>query len=71
VSDNGKGIEASLQDDIFKPFIRGNHGSDVPKGHGIGLAVVKRIIDWHRGSITVDRCDTLSGAKFTVSLPKT
>lgn len=70
VSDNGEGIEACLQDNIFKPFIRGSHGSDAPKGHGIGLAVVKRIVEWHRGIISVDRCDTLLGAKFTVSLPK-
>ena len=71
ISDNGAGIEASLQENIFKPFIRGRHDSHVPKGHGIGLAVVKRVIDWHRGSIFVGRCSILLGAKFTIHLPKT
>ncbi len=34
------------------------------------LAIVKRILDWHQGTIQVDSSLVLSGAEFTVTLPK-
>ena len=40
ISDNGSGIDKDLIGEIFKPYISGN-----PKGHGIGLAIVKKLTD--------------------------
>jgi signal transduction histidine kinase len=67
VSDNGKGIDESLQTDLFKPFARGQNNAN--KGHGFGLAIVKRILNWHNGSIKICKSSELSGAEFVAELP--
>lgn len=48
ISDNGHGIPAELQRQIFKPFY-----TDKSRGTGLGLAIVKNIIDSHQGTIKV------------------
>src|SRR5437764_7668917 len=64
VSDTGIGMDADVRSRLFEPFF-----TTKARGVGLGLAVTKRIIDAHGGSITVDsRPDT--GSTFTVSLPK-
>lgn len=72
ISDDGDGVPIQLREHIFKPFCRGdeNLNNKNLKGHGIGLAIVKRIIEWHQGSITVTNSSKLSGAKFTLNLCK-
>jgi light-regulated signal transduction histidine kinase (bacteriophytochrome) len=44
-------------------------GESVIKGHGIGLAIVKRILDWHQGEIHIGQCPQLAGAQFIITLP--
>jgi two-component system sensor histidine kinase HydH len=64
VSDRGPGIEIGQERQIFEPF----HTTRV-RGTGLGLAVAKRIVEAHRGSIRVEnRAD--GGATFTVSVPR-
>lgn len=64
VSDRGPGIEVGQEEQIFEPF----HTTRV-RGTGLGLAVAKRIVEAHRGSIRAEnRAD--GGATFTVSLPR-
>ena len=70
VSDDGKGIAPEQRQQILKPFIRGKDNEQNVKGYGMGLAIVKRILEWHQGEIKIDDASTLSGAKFTISLPK-
>ncbi len=70
VADDGDGIELEHREQILKPFIRGKDSEQKVKGYGMGLAIVKRIVEWHQGSITIGESASLSGAKFTVSLPK-
>ncbi|MEM6724963.1 MAG: ATP-binding protein, partial [Bacteroidota bacterium] len=53
VSDNGIGIESDLTQTIFGIFQRG-HSSSKIKGHGIGLAHCKKIVELHGGTIWVD-----------------
>ena len=48
VKDNGCGISSNLINDIFKPYITGKEN-----GHGLGLAVTKRIIELHEWTIDV------------------
>jgi len=69
ISDNGAGITTSLQNNIFKPFVRGDNSHQNSKGYGIGLAMVKRIVDWHQGEVIISKCPQLSGALFTVKFP--
>ena len=49
VQDNGVGFEATQASKLFRPFTR-LHGHDFD-GHGIGLSLVKRIVDLHGGQI--------------------
>lgn len=63
VRDNGQGIPEELWGRLFEPYV-----TSKPKGTGLGLAVVKKIVEEHHGSIAVDNPDT-GGARICVSLP--
>lgn len=62
VSDNGPGIAAEVRDRLFEPFI-----TTKPGGTGLGLPVVHRAIEAHRGVVFLD--SDASGTRFTVLLP--
>lgn len=68
VEDNGPGIAAEDFKEIFSMFTRGVSAKDDKEGLGIGLAVVKRIVELHYGTITVE-CDPGKGARFVMLLP--
>ncbi|SPJ15884.1 putative Histidine kinase [Syntrophobacter sp. SbD2] len=69
VEDNGIGFDQRYLDKIFKPFQR-LHGRSAPfEGTGMGLAICRRIVERHGGSITA-RSKTQSGAVFMVRLPE-
>jgi two-component system sensor histidine kinase PilS (NtrC family) len=63
VSDNGPGIPADIRDRLFDPFF-----TTKANGSGLGLAVVHRAIEAHRGLVFVD--SGTHGTRFTVILPK-
>jgi two-component system sensor histidine kinase PilS (NtrC family) len=63
VSDAGPGIAPEIRDRLFDPFY-----TTRPGGSGLGLAVVHRAIDAHRGLVFVDSGS--SGTCFTVVLPR-
>ena len=71
VSDNGTGISADLLPQIFELFVQGDRTLDRSEGGlGIGLAVVKKLIEMHGGSITA-RSDGLGkGSTFELRLPR-
>lgn len=69
VEDNGTGIAQEQREMILKPFVRGGDKHKTVKGHGIGLAIVKRVLDWHQGSIEISDSSKLLGAKVTIALP--
>lgn len=64
ITDSGSGIPLDVQGRIFDPFFT---TKDVGKGTGIGMSIVKNIIDSHRGTIEID--NTSSNTCFIVSLP--
>lgn len=68
VTDNGIGIEPEFQEQIFGLFNRLNQAYE---GTGIGLALVKRIIEVHDGSVWVESNGKNDGAKFCFALPLT
>jgi len=67
VKDNGIGIDEKYHSEIFKPFSR-LHNNREYAGTGLGLGIVKRIVDCHGGSINVNSNQD-AGSMFTVSLP--
>ena len=69
VSDNGPGISASDQTRIFDKFVRGSNMAlaGVP-GTGLGLTLVKRIVDAHGGKIILES-ERNVGSTFTLILP--
>ena len=68
IEDDGCGIPEDQRERIFKPFVRANNHSE--QGFGVGLAMVKRVLDWHHASVSVGNSATLRGAKFEVKLKK-
>lgn len=64
VEDNGPGIDPAELPHLFEPFY-----TTRSKGTGLGLAMVHRVVENHRGSIEVDRSE-LGGALFSIVLPR-
>ena len=69
VDDDGPGIPAESRDQVLQPFTR----LDVSRsrktgGYGLGLAIVQRIMRWHRGEVRVGDAP-LGGARLTLVWP--
>ncbi|MET0983528.1 MAG: ATP-binding protein [Telluria sp.] len=70
VSDNGIGMSEELIARAFELFAQAERGSDRTQGGlGIGLAVVKRLVELHGGAIRVQSDGPGQGSRFTVSIP--
>jgi len=67
VEDNGIGFDEKYLDRIFSPFQR-LHGRSAYEGTGMGLAICRKIVERHRGSITA-RSIPGRGSTFIVVLP--
>ena len=64
--DNGPGMDLSLVDQIFEPFVTTKEG-----GTGLGLVLTRQIAQAHGGSVHVEqRPDGQSGARFILALPR-
>jgi signal transduction histidine kinase len=69
IADEGEGIPAGEKERIFSRFYRiGNENTRKAKGTGLGLFLTKKIIEQHRGSITV-LDNTPKGSIFEITLP--
>ena len=63
VEDNGTGVREDVLGRIFEPYV-----TTKPKGTGLGMAIAKKIIEEHRGSVTVVNVKP-HGARVEILLP--
>jgi signal transduction histidine kinase len=68
IADDGEGMDESTARHAFEKFYRGD-ASRASQGHGLGLSIVKRVVELCRGTIGV-KSEKGKGTSFTVSLPK-
>jgi CheY-like chemotaxis protein len=70
VRDNGAGIEPQLLHKVFDLFVQGERALDRGQGGlGIGLTLVKRLVELHQGRVQAASDGPGRGATFTVTLP--
>lgn len=69
VEDSGQGIPADLLPVVFEPFRQGESDGRPQGGLGLGLAIVRHIVELHGGGITAESEGPGRGARFTVRLP--
>ena len=70
VEDDGPGIDEKYHEKVFQAFVQlDNEERDEALGHGLGLAIVSQIAQWHKGSAFVGRSERLGGAKLMVCWP--
>ncbi len=73
ITDTGVGIEASELSRVFDAFAQGNNARS-KHGHrfgglGLGLAITRRLVELHEGTIAASSAGPGAGATFTVTLP--
>lgn len=69
IKDNGIGMSPTIQKKIFDKFYRATSGNiHNVKGHGLGLAYVKKIVDFHKGKIKLES-KVNEGTIFNIALP--
>jgi signal transduction histidine kinase len=69
VLDDGKGIEAELLPRVWDVFVQGKVTNRAKGGLGIGLAVVKSLVEQQHGTVAVHSGGAAQGSSFTVRLP--
>jgi signal transduction histidine kinase/CheY-like chemotaxis protein len=71
VSDNGRGISPELIPRVFDPFVQEPQNLDRARGGlGLGLAIVRNVVQLHHGRIDVSSAGIGRGSTFTVYLPR-
>ena len=68
ITDTGIGMDEETVREMFEPFYQGD-SSHEHEGNGLGMAIVKKIVDLHGGSISAKSAPNM-GTKITVTLPK-
>jgi signal transduction histidine kinase len=69
VSDTGCGIERAFLPHVFGRFYQGQNASAHTQGLGLGLALVKELVEQHGGTVGAQSDGPGRGARFTVMLP--
>lgn len=70
IEDDGLGIDPKDRVKIFEPFSTLDQSRNKQLGgFGLGLAITKKIVEWHAGNIWVEDSTNLGGAKFVILIP--
>lgn len=69
VADTGQGIDRSSLANVFERFWQGENGSRTDRGLGLGLSIVRHIVELHGGSVTVHSAGAGKGSTFVIRLP--
>jgi signal transduction histidine kinase len=70
VRDDGAGMEQGVLERVFEPFVQGPQGfARQPGGLGLGLALVKGLVELHGGSVAAHSGGAGTGSEFVVNLP--
>jgi CheY-like chemotaxis protein len=69
IEDTGVGIEPELLPRLFAPFVQGSAGASRRGGMGIGLSIVRSLVELHGGIARVESEGPGRGARFIVELP--
>lgn len=70
VSDTGSGIDPAFMRRLFEPFQQGAPAGRHPAGVGLGLPIVRRLVEIHGGRVEAQSQGEGQGAAFTVWLPR-
>jgi len=69
VEDNGRGFRPELAQTLFEPFVQGDQDGQPAAGLGIGLSIVRGIVELHGGRVEAHSDGPGRGSRFTVRLP--
>ena len=69
VRDTGQGIESEFLPHVFERFRQAGLPAGAHGGLGLGLAIVRHLVELHGGTVTVYSAGLLQGSTFVVSLP--
>lgn len=69
VKDTGRGMTERTMSNLFKKFSRGEESASEVEGTGLGLFVVKKLVEKHNGTITAESEGLNKGSKFILRLP--
>ncbi|HEY8942279.1 MAG TPA: ATP-binding protein [Cellvibrio sp.] len=69
VEDNGPGIPPDERPKVLQPFYRSSQlqSTGDKRGHGLGLAIVERIVQWHSGSLALGQSPSLGGLQVSIT----
>lgn len=68
MGDSGPGIPEDIKENVFNAFVTSNYARTSGKGTGIGLAIVKKMVDCHEGTISLDS-EPGYNTVFVISFP--
>jgi signal transduction histidine kinase len=68
VSDNGIGIHPDFLPHVFEPFRQGE--SNATTGLGLGLGIVRNLVELHGGTVAAESAGVGGGSRFTIALPR-
>jgi two-component system, OmpR family, sensor kinase len=69
IEDRGLGVPVEERQRVFEPYYRCSNASNV-EGHGLGLYIVKKLVDLHQGTVSVSGRECGEGTTFAVRLPR-
>jgi CheY-like chemotaxis protein len=71
VQDSGPGVKADFLPHVFERFRQDTSTGARPGGLGLGLAIVRQLVELHGGTVAAQNREDGSGALFTIHLPRT